>query len=180
MQKNRVLFAFVAILFGVFIVTISLFAYASNKTAQFEKKSTTTFYLSRTILPDHVLYPVLMMFDRGLLFVSRGEPELYLRIRLAQDRMLRAQKLLEKGDEVLALSTLTKSQKYLLLAGQHYLSKKDQFPLAAGTAVLHALQENTINLQESEKRFQTISTVPIEDLIRESSTLITIIENTIQ
>lgn len=173
-------FASVAILFGVFIVVISLFAYSGNKSAQFEKKSVTTFYFSKTILPDHVLYPILMAFDKGLLFITTGESELFLRIRLAQDRMLRAQQLLDKGDEGLALSTLTKSQKYVLFAGQQFLSNKELYSVEAGRAILSALQENTSNLQESEKRFKTISTIPIEDLIQESLTLISIIESSIQ
>jgi len=66
------------------------------------------------ILPDHFLYPVKMIRDRIWLFLTndvskKGEALL----KMADKRIWSAQMLLEKGKEELAISTASKSEKYL-------------------------------------------------------------------
>ena len=144
-----------------------------------KKISAKKFYFGERILPDHVLYPAVMLVDRGLLVVASGESEIFLRIRLAQDRMIRAQKLLEKGEESLALSTLTKSQKYLILAVQEFMSDTE-YSHEVGLALYTALQENTQNLIDAENNFKVVPTDPIGDLVTESQTLLVSVNNKIR
>lgn len=179
MQKTKVLVALFAVIFGVFIVASSLVVSSEDEMTNTDKESERKFYVSKRILPDHILYPVLMAIDKGLLMVATGESEIFLRIRLAQDRMLSAQALLQKGEETLALSTLTKSQKYLIIATQQFLSSQET-TREVGVALLQALQENTQNLRNSQVKFSNIPTGPISDLIIESESLIAVVEGKVQ
>lgn len=175
MKKKKVFLAFLAVLFGVFIFTSSLVTYSQQGTTSPENVSSKKFYIDGKVLPDHVLYPSLMVVDKGLQLITSGDSKVYLQIRLAQDRMLSAKKLLDKDQEVLALSTLTKSQKYLILASEELFSKEDYSKETAKDLLL-AFEENTQNLSEIEKNFENIPTNPIGDLVSESNMLIEIIK----
>jgi hypothetical protein len=179
MQKRNIFLAIAAIIFGVLIFTFSLFIATQQSNSRDYRLSSAKFYLNSKILPDHLFYPFLMLVDRGLIALTSGESEVFLRIRLAQDRMIAAQKLLEKGEESLALSTLTKSQKYLILAAQEFmLLENPSTELKSG--LIEAFKENTLNLENSQKMFKTIPTGPLGDLVVESQTLIVVLENHIQ
>lgn len=179
MKKRKFIFAFLAILFGLFLFTSSLVTQSQKEAVSAEKVSTKKFYFGEKILPDHIFYPLVMIVDKGLLSISSGDSKVFLQIRLAQDRMLTAKKLLEKGEETLALSTLTKSQKYLLLAMQDLFSK-EEYSRETGKALLMALRENTQNLAQMEHQFKTVPTGPIGDLVSESTALIQIVESKVQ
>ncbi len=180
MQKRKYIFAVLSVLFGVFIFTSSLVASSQKQdTADSDRISRKQLYFGKKILPDHILYPALMVIDKGLLFVTSGESEIFLRIRMAQDRMISANSLLDKNEEGLSFSTLTKSQKYLLLAGQEFLSLESHSD-EVGIGLLKALEENTQNMKIIKKRFKNVDTSPINDLVTESETLISIVKNKIQ
>jgi hypothetical protein len=179
MKKRKIFLAGVAIIFGVFIFISSLFSYSQEGDADINRASSRKLYFDGRILPDHILYPVLMITDKSLLTISSGEAEIFLRIRLAQDRMITSQRLLEKGEEAMSLSTLTKSQKYLILAAHNYLSN-DNYSNEAGYALLDALNKNTINLLKIQSQFNNLPTGPIGDLVLESKSLIEAISNKIQ
>lgn len=178
MKPKAFFLALLALFFGVLIFIFSLVATSQKEELKVDKVSKKQFYFGEKVLPDHVLYPILMVIDRGLLAITTGESRIFLRIRLAQDRMVSAQKLLEKDEELLALSTLTKSQKYLILAAQEFLDSQD-YPPEVGTALYFALQENTQNLSRIETDFTKVPTGPIGDLVFESEALLTVIKNKI-
>jgi len=178
-SKSKYVISILAILFGIFVLVSSLIAYSNREGNGEERESEKKLYISTKILPDHVFYPILMVIDQGLLAMSDDESEIYLRIHLAQDRMLSAQRLLDKDEEVLALSTLTKSQKYLISASEKYFSSENFLP-EVGLGLLRALRDNTSNLRLSEKRFDSVPTGPIGDLILESENLISVIEHRVQ
>jgi len=71
------------------------------------------FYVKKEILPDHSLYPLLMVFDRLRLSMADRERRLYLLTAYANRRLFYATRLINKGEEALALTTFSKSQKYL-------------------------------------------------------------------
>lgn len=76
------------------------------------------FYMEGTLLPDHIAYPIVMMVDRAHLESSTPIEQVYLKTEYANRRLEYAQKLLEKDNTNLAVTTLTKSQKYLLSAAR--------------------------------------------------------------
>ncbi len=179
MQKRKFLVAVLAVFFGVSIFISSLVVSSQQDLASADKVSRKQFYFGKKVLPDHILYPVLMVIDKSLLVMTSGESEIFLRIRLAQDRMISANSLLDKKEEGLSLSTLTKSQKYLILATQEFLSLPSPSD-DVGTGLLLALEENTANIKKIQTRFQKIDTAPLSELIIESETLIVAVQNKIR
>ena len=175
MKKINIIFTVLSVFFGLFVFTTSLIMASQNDAAQSGKISKKTFYTGR-FLPDHILYPVLMAFDKSLLEISSGESEVEMRIRLAQDRMISAKLLLDKGNEMLALSTITKSQKYLILASHKFLELEDPSE-SLHTNIVTALEKNTLNLKDCQSKFTVVDTTPISDLIIESDSLISIVKS---
>jgi len=170
MKKQNIIFASIALVFGLFVFLISLFIASQNNLHLASGVSEKTFYTG-TILPDHIFYPVLMVFDRGLLLFATEEKEVAARIYLAQDRMERAQLLLLKDQEELALTTLTKSQKYLFLAVTTF-NKLENPSSELHKELLTALLNNTQKMSDSKSKFKRVNAAPIEDLLKESEILI--------
>lgn len=71
------------------------------------------FYVQKEILPDHSLYPLLMLVDRFRLEMADQERRIYLLLAYAKRRLFYATRLVEKEEIALALTTFSKSQKYL-------------------------------------------------------------------
>lgn len=70
-------------------------------------------------IPGHPLYPLVMLRDRIAIWTtSNGLQRALLYAELSERRFLSASLLLERGETGLALSTLSKSQAYLLRAGE--------------------------------------------------------------
>lgn len=116
-----------ALLVGFSILGVSLF-YGSSQSFSTSGEAGTTpkeFYFDDEMLPDHVLYPVLMAVDRVRLESAPEFEQIYLRTEYANRRLQYTQDLLEKGNQELAYTTLTKSQKYLLYAAHDVLSYTD-------------------------------------------------------
>jgi hypothetical protein len=112
-----------ALVLASFILFISLSAGNSRMLAQqgtFES-SQKQFYLSQNILPDHVAYPVLMALDKAKLMTASEDKQFYLEIEYAHRRLAYSQQLLDRQNPMLALTTLTKAQKYLIQAGHSAL-----------------------------------------------------------
>lgn len=90
------------------------------------KKEVDYFLVYPGILPDHFLYPIKMIRDKILLFLTTDplkKAELYL---LFADKRLGACKALIEGNKIdLGITTLTKAEKYLELAiNQERIAKK--------------------------------------------------------
>lgn len=115
---NMIVLAFL----GVFILGLSLVTANNLSTSGSEVPiEGWKFYFGRDILPDNVMYPVLMIKDRVI--HDRAEPLEQVRLKLlyAENRYSTGLKLLENDQTVLAISTLTKSQKYIISAGYQVL-----------------------------------------------------------
>lgn len=66
--------------------------------------------------PDHPLYPVRMAHDQLRLRLATADARPLLRLEFATDRLHSAKRLLARQRQSLALTTLTKSTKYVLAA----------------------------------------------------------------
>lgn len=121
MRVARFILSSVALLAGGGILFVSLAAGNSQvfSSTGDTPSSNKQFYISQNILPDHVAYPALMAVDRVKLETAGSSERIYLQIDYAQHRFDAAKTLLEQDPDKapLALTTLTKSQKYLLNAG---------------------------------------------------------------
>jgi hypothetical protein len=121
MKTGAVFFQSSLLLLGVLVVAISLFS-ANNQTYPGETSSRKYLYISTEILPDHLLYPVLMVVDKAALSSAKTPSELVrIQVNYAYRRLNSAKTLAAKQKPGLALSTLTKSQKYLNQAAQEAL-----------------------------------------------------------
>jgi len=160
-----------ALLFGICIFVVSLIMSSQLKFYNSPKVSERKFYIGERILPDHVFYPLLMIADKIILKVSTGNRKIYVKIRLADDRLYSAEMLLEKNQEGLALSTMTKSQKYLITAAQDFLGSSTKSDLVRKDLLI-ALEDNMTELEKCQKEFKNIDASPISDLLIESSVLI--------
>lgn len=127
---SRILLSAGALVGGMLIVVISITAANPVLSAEINE-SEKQFYFGQTILPDHVMYPVLMVADRAKLESVNGEEEVYTRVMYSVRRLEATEELLKKNKKDMAYTTLTKSQKYLLQAGHTVIDDKHSDELAA-------------------------------------------------
>ncbi|PIY80020.1 MAG: hypothetical protein COY80_05080 [Candidatus Pacebacteria bacterium CG_4_10_14_0_8_um_filter_42_14] len=114
--------AAVSLLFGLGIISVSLFSASQPFATDLPSATRTSFYFGSRMLPDHVLYPIVMVFDRLYLLSLPKNERSSVEVQYAFDRMHSAEALLDgKNNPELALATLKKSQRYLLLAGNKTL-----------------------------------------------------------
>lgn len=120
--KHRVLFILSGLVSAVFILGLSLTSSvmsAHSSTGIMGR----AFYVNDKILPDHITYPVLMIIDRARLETATPLERMYLMTEYANRRLVYASELHNKAQYDLAVTTLTKAQKYLLYAGGLVLSE---------------------------------------------------------
>jgi hypothetical protein len=113
MKKVNYLFLLFAVLFSVFILFISLQSANKNELKGNPSLMSGKFYVAKEILPDHSLYPLLMIVDRLRLEMSDSEKRTYLLVSYSNRRLFYSKKLLDKGNSSLALITMDKALKYL-------------------------------------------------------------------
>lgn len=102
---------------AVAIMAVSLASASRAESKDTSPISTRRLYFNQEILPDHLLYPVAMVGDRARLVVATDVDErAQLQVLYAERRLDSAHKLIEKGESDLAITTLTKAQKYMLQA----------------------------------------------------------------
>lgn len=96
------------------------------------------FYVGRDILPDNILYPVLMVRDRVVHDSTTPADQVALKLKYAEERYKTSQALLKDQSVPLAISTLSKYQKYVISAGYQSLSfenlNKDQLQVSLEAA----------------------------------------------
>jgi hypothetical protein len=176
MKKVNFISSTLALILGFLIFGLSLIMTSQVSSSSSSNVSERKFYVGEKILPDHVFYPLLMVADKMILKTSFGERRIHVKIRLADDRLYSAKMLIEKGHEDLALSTITKSQKYLITAAQDFLNSEEQSE-SVREEILSALENNFRELRSCRHDFNSIDTTPIGDLLVESKVLIEKIKN---
>lgn len=74
--------------------------------------------LSPPILPDHPLYVLGMISDRLDLWLASPEERFMLKLEYAGVRLATAQQLLERSRPGLAITTISKAEKYIISAAE--------------------------------------------------------------
>lgn len=105
-------------LFAGLILAVSLISSNRSLSGVTQRLSTMEFYWGSQVLPDHPFYVLLMARDRARLWLVESEEEPELRLRLAERRFQSARQLALQQKNELAISTLTKSQLYVLDAAR--------------------------------------------------------------
>lgn len=165
MKHFKVLVSVSALLFGASLVGISLVS-ASQVQSRGLDVTQKELYFEDTVLPDHALYPALMVKDRVMLELAQPTNRIEMRVQYAQERMHAAELLYEKGKPDLALSTATKAQKYLLTAALE--AKSMELDRQALEFVLEALREQTDHLEQLQQKYPGEQQVVLQKLIQES------------
>ena len=110
---HQYLAAVIAMLVACWILLASFYSAAKDTVGKNESIKNRRFYIRKEILPDHSLYPALMAADRFRLAMADQERRVYLLAAYANRRLFYANRLFEKGNLELSLTTLTKAEKYL-------------------------------------------------------------------
>lgn len=111
------------LLVGLLIVMASLISANDRSCDLGDTASRRYLYISTEILPDHLLYPFVMFIDRAALSSAKTPGErIRMQVNFAHRRLNSARTLAGKQKLGLALSTLTKSQKYLNQAAQEAIA----------------------------------------------------------
>lgn len=165
----RLGFSALALTFGMSIVGVSLLTAGSVESIEGERMSERILYMNDEILPDHVLYPLVMVSDRVELELADEHEQLYIKIQYAEQRLGYAKQLVERGNTELALSTLTKAQKYLLAVGHSVL--EHQLQGAIRTRTMDEIQFQAAEIRQLAPQFSDEQVAVIDALVAENAVL---------
>lgn len=169
MPKLRLFLSITALSLGFVVVGVSLIS--ANQVMSSEGLGATQlkFYLDKEILPDHILYSVLMGVDRVRLEASDPIERVYMQSKYAQRRFGYARELVKRKNISLALTTLTKSQKYLNQAAHdaiiYDLPQKDK------NFVKRVMEQNMSDVKNLMSNFADQDKSIIESLLNEGVVL---------
>ena len=158
--------------FGMFILLFSLLGANKSSAGESSRLLARRMYVGRTILPDHVLYPVVMVGDRIKLATVSPEKRILLQVEYANRRFDYATELLKREDLHFALGTLTKSQKYLFAATGEILKDPQAVDTTTHVAVRTALENSIPKLIEFQTNYPAEDGAIITDLVQESKVLL--------
>jgi predicted nucleic acid-binding protein len=168
-MKIRLLLSSLALLFAFSILGISLFSTPRAILANGETATKSKLYFNQEILPDHVLYPALMAVDRLQLETATDSERVYVEIDYANNRLAAAKALLEKNDPALAVTTITKAEKYLQHAANEV--KKQQAPPNTRQHLLDAIQYHAMEIKELESQFTDAQRAVVDQLVEENTVI---------
>ncbi len=157
-----------AVVCGMGIVVLSLVS-ASHVRSTGEPMFNTESGFEDEMLPDHVLYPLLMARDKVTLELATPEQRIEFRLEYAKRRMQYAFSLIRKNKYELALTTATKAQKYVLAA---YCEAQSQGLSPEHQAVIRVeLKKQTSQLRQIQAFFPGEGNSTLSALIAESEAL---------
>ncbi len=159
------------LLFGSLVLAISLLTANRTSAGDRTRLMSRKVYFSRTILPDNVLYPFVMAGDRVKLETAGFEEQILLRVEYADRRYQYAEQLIEKDQAPLALTTLTKSQKYLFAAGHEVLKDPALVDPETTIFVQKAFEHSLVRLTEIKQNYADQDAQMIDDLHRETTAI---------
>jgi hypothetical protein len=151
-MKIRLLLSSIAFVFGSGILLVSLFMSASQVSSSGQNTNEDhNLYFNRTLLPDHVFYPALMVVDRIQLETASDYERVFKDIEYAHRRLEYAEELLVLGKQDLALTTLTKAEKYL--ANAVLDAKAIQAPPSVMERIAKAIEYHDKRIKELSPQF---------------------------
>jgi hypothetical protein len=134
--------------------------------------------VAKEILPDHSLYPLLMVFDRVRLELADSEKRTYLLVSYSKRRFFYSRKLLAKGDRALAFTTLSKALKYLNQAMEAHIitlekqnNRKQLDNQTLAFLILENFDEQMDFIVKQRDQFSNEEKVILESLCLQSSSL---------
>lgn len=162
-MKLRLLLSVVGLLFGIGIISVSMMTSVNRPLAGNSSVADKEMYLGE-VLPDHLGYPVVAAIDRFYLETANPTERIQYQVKYSHRRLYYTQSLLAKGEETkdLALSTLTKSQKYLLKACQELA--QNEVDDSTTQLVIRALAYNINQVEDLTHQFPDSQRTIIDEL----------------
>lgn len=152
------------------VLVVSLFSAAKLGSDRNLTASGLTWYWHRPILPDHLAYPLLMLVDRLALITTKGtSARVHMQVNYSHRRLQAATDLIEKKKPSLALTTLTKAQKYLNRAAFEAL--KLDATLMDKRLVIIAIENFDSEIKKLEPNFTEFDQGVLEQLHRDAEIL---------
>ena len=164
----RVFLSLGALSFGALVMGASLIAVRPVSSTT-DPATARTLYFGQAILPDHVLYPGLMIADRVKLELSDPEERIYVQVNYASRRLDSTRALLERDNIPRATDTLTKSQKYVITAAHEALQPGISPEIRS--YVLKALEYHDHQVEQLLPAFEGSNQQAITQLRQESKSL---------
>jgi hypothetical protein len=168
-MKTRLLLSCLALLFACSILGISLFSTPRTILATGETATQSKLYFNQKILPDHILYPALMAVERVQLETSSDAERIYMEMDYANRRLDAAQALIEKNDTNLAVSTITKAEKYLQHAANGI--KELNASTSARQELIDTISYHNGKIQELESKFTDGQRAVVDKLVEENTVI---------
>jgi hypothetical protein len=170
MNNTRLLLSSCALFlsFGILALSLTTASAAQSSTGSFEA-SHRQFYWGDDVLPDHVVYPVLMLIDKAKLESASPTERIYTQVEYGNRRFEYTHALIEKENPELALTTATKGYKYLIHAGQEALDS-DASP-SLKQHVIKAIEYQDKQLAELRNSFSDADRAVLDQLQAEGESL---------
>ena len=176
-MKLRLFLSISALSLGLVIVVVSLLGVQPINAGE-DDINAKKLYIGR-VLPDHIAYPLLMAMDRFYLETADETERIHKQIEYASRRLFYAQQLLSQDDKEklpLALSTLTKAEKYLIKASLEAIKLEPENKLLKKTA-LNSLKYHYSRVDKLSHKFTDSQRSILDDLKKEEKALINQLES---
>jgi hypothetical protein len=171
MRHARFIFSCLGLGFASLVLGISLLNGSAVQSAGTGFEATQKqLYLGDQMLPDHVAYPVLMALDRAKLEVSSPLERIYAQAEYANRRLEYSKALLEKDKTALALTTLTKAEKYLIHATEEAID--GNAPTTVRNYVLKTIEFHSTEIKLLAPHFSDADRAVINQLLESNQLLI--------
>lgn len=170
MKPLKITFSIIGLFVASSVLAVSLASSAPSaySTEEKFKANDKQFYLDGKILPDHTLYPIVMVADKIKLEMAKPQDKIEIYTTYANLRLSAVEQLLERGNPQLAMTTLTKSQKYLLKAAGEAI-KEDSSPATRlhvlKTLIYHINKHQQLKEQFSAEEKNIIDKLDMECLV---------------
>lgn len=171
-NRSYTIFRFLLLFLGIFVLAISLLAANRSITGGISRMMTKKLYFGRQVLPDHVLYEVIMAFDKVRFVSTPPVQRVPLAIQYAERRFKSGLALMADEQPALAISTIGKSQKYLFFAAEQILATPDSYTDGTQRQVLDALEHSMYRLQLVRDEHPALDTSELARLTEETHSFI--------
>jgi hypothetical protein len=166
-RKFKIILSSIALIFGCLIVFISLANVNPVSSEGVDRANNNkTFYFSKTILPDNLLYPAFRIIDRVKIITAEKNEKIFLRINYGLKRLETSQILLSQNKNKLALITLSKSHHYLIQATEQYLKQKPNQLILDHLETALFYQRTTFN--DIKDQFDDADRAKLDKIIQEN------------
>jgi hypothetical protein len=174
-MKTRLTLSLLAFVFAVGILLTSLATATQVNSSGNKPTGTRELYFNREILPDHMLYPALMAADRMKLETASNTDRIFLEIQYSNARLEMATQLLQQNKKDFAVSTLTKSLKYLEQAALE--AQQHSAPSSVKNVIVRAIEYNEKETNKIMDQIPDKDQAAIKSLLDQNIVIATSLKN---